>query len=879
MSTIGKTLGNFEITSQLGKGGMGEVYRAKDQKLGREVAIKVLPEEFARDADRIARFQREAKLLASLNHPNIAAIYGLEESGGTNFLVLELVEGETLADQIARGPKPVEESLKLALQIAEALEAAHEKGIIHRDLKPANVKITPEGNIKVLDFGLAKALSDETQNVALSQSPTLTEAMTRAGVILGTAAYMSPEQARGGAVDKRADIWAFGVIMFEMLTGGACFEGETLTDVLAAVMRAEPGWAKLPSAVSSRLHELLRRCLAKDRRQRLHDIADARLELAQILSANSAVTAEVLKTKGVSKREIAAWVLAGLAIVAGVFAWILGTRNPAKKEEPVISYLLPPADSVACFRDGFAVSPDGRKIAFVSLSSKGERLIWVRDLGRPDSVPLAGTNDATYPFWSPDGKSIGFHSNGWLKRIGSEGGLAQNLCRAAMWGYVSSWGSSGTILFSFGTGLSRVSESGGEPAAVLSPGGVPPSFMADGERFVFPKTQDSKLLAFSASLGQPDKQNLIKGMTDAGKIEWAGADWFIFYRNSDRTLVAQRADLEKGEVIGPFKILAERVPCPNGPGAFSVSPAGVAAFLVNPPEAQNDYASRLTWVDRKGNVSGYIGEIRGYWYARISHDGRHIATTPDDDLWIYDAAKGMPVRLSREMDAGAQASWPVWSPQDDHLLGMVSVVAGDITPAIRDYSTSGGQAHDIIKLDGLLVATDWSRDGRYILLTRNQWTNGDLAYYDLNEKQIKPFLSGAAHEDCGVLSPDGHWIAYASNASRTFEVYVQPFPGGGQEKRVSVNGGMHPRWRGDGKELFFLTSDWSVMAAEVKLQPSLEISTPVRLFRMPMIDIIHGMVSPYDVSPDGQRFLVIVPVQSSPVPLTLVQNWRAFIER
>ena len=885
MPEIGQSVSHYKILDKLGAGGMGEVYRAQDTNLNRQVAIKVLPDVLSGDPERLARFEREAQLLASLNHPNIAFIFGMERVERELLLVMELLEGPTLAQRLEKGPLPVEEALEIGRHIAEGLEAAHEKGIIHRDLKPANIKITPEGNVKILDFGLAKALTGEAEAISANQSPTITEAMTRPGVILGTAAYMSPEQARGAVVDKRADIWAFGVVLFEMLTGQACFTGDTITDILAAVVRAEPDWAKLPPGTPPRVRVLLERCLAKDRRQRLRDIGDARLELEKepVAGTEAAKHPESgpARSAGISKREIASWTLAALAIIAVVWLWVAGTGKQAITDEPTYSYLVPPGDSVSCFRDGFAVSPDGRKIAFSSLSVKGERLVWVQKLGLPKPAPLQGTNGATYPFWSPDSRSIGFFANGWLKSISAEGGPVTSLCHAAAISGSASWGSAGTIIFWTGMGLARVSDGGGEPGPTSwgSPWNSWPSFLENGNRFVFNMNQDSKNLAFIATTGQPGRQTQIQGIADIDGIQWAGTDLFMVHRYKERTLVIQRTDLNKGEVVGMPVPIAERVPAPNGVPSFSVSPTGLAAFVVNPPEARNDFASRLTWVDRKGKVLETLGETGGYWNVRISPDGREVAVNPDDDIWIFDVATRNPVRFTREMDSGAYAYVPAWSYHGDHLLANVIGSGGLL--GLRDYPRSGGQARDLdIKSVGI-DAPDWSRDGRYVVFGRLQPSSdmADIAYYNFNDKQVKTFLATPAYESFGVLSPDGHWIAYASNTSGVFEVYVRPFPEGGKEKRVSFNGGMHPRWCRNGNELVFLTSDWRVMSAQVKLQSSLQIDTPVELFHMVMADIIHGMVAPYDVSPDGEKFLVIVPVQTAPVPLTLIQNWPALMKR
>ena len=425
-----------------------------------------------------------------------------------------------------------------------------------------------------------------------------------------------------------------------------------------------------------------------------------------------------------------------------------------------------------------------------------------------------------------------------------------------------------------------MSQDGGQPRRLPAVGDSP-SFVGDSGAFCFAATRDSKLLAITATLEQPEKQAAIRGMTDVLRAQWAGTDdWFMYYQPTSRTLVAQRADLKTRSTVGPLRVLAADIPAPNGYPAFGASPS-LAAFVVNPREARNDFVSRLTWVDRDGKVLGYLGDTRGYWYARISHDGGQVAANPDDDIWLLDAKpSAMPKRFTTEMDAKRAASWPVWSPHDDRLLGQVSGYA-PVGISVRDYPLSNPAAgHEILPATEPSYVTDWSRDGRYLLMTTHFTLNADLAYYDFGEGQTKPFLSTAAYEDGGVLSPDGHWLAYMSNTSGAFEVYVSAFPSGGEEKRVSLAGGRHPRWRGsDGKELFFLAPDGSVMAAPVKYTPSLEIGTPARLFRMPMVDIIHGLNAPYDVAPDGSKFLVIVPVQSSPVPLTLVRNWKAFIER
>ena len=873
----GTVINHYRIIEKIGAGGMGEVYLAEDTSLNRQIAIKVLPDTFGTDPERLARFDREAKLLASLNHPNLATIHGLESAAGKPFLIMEFVAGETLAQRIAKGPLPVEEALEVCRQIAEGMEAAHEKGIIHRDLKPANIKITPEGKVKILDFGLAKAIHEDLPAADAAQSPTVTEQMTRAGVILGTAAYMSPEQAKGKPVDKRADIWAFGCILFECLTGRRAFEGETVSETLAAILRGEPNWDKLPAQTPLHIKALLHRCLHKNSTQRLRDIGDARIEV-EGFSFDTIATSEM---RGRSWREIFAWAIAALAVVAVAILWISSGGRQSAREEPIISHILPPENSVSCFRDGFALSPDGRKLAFVSLSSKGERLVWVRFLDRQDAVPLTGTDNASYPFWSPNSKEIAFYSGGKLKRVSADGGLIQEVCRANLVGaHGGSWGSAGVILFRDDIGgTSRVSEAGGESVQVIMERSlVFASFVSDGQRFLHIGSSGGKNGVFVASLTKPDSGREILGTSDAGRVEWVPPDRLVLWRSSDRTLVTQRVNLGSGSTLGPQKLLAERVPCPNDWPMFSTSPADMMAFVVNPSQARNDFASRLVWVDRKGNVLGNLGDIGGYWDLRISLDGRRVAVNPDNDVWIFDIATGLPTRLTNEMASGSGADTPLWSPRGDRIVAMTSDRAQS---AITEYPISGGHPRVIYRdSSSSPYATDWSRDGRYLAIDRYEFRGNltDMMYFDFADNQLKPFLATLSDEGDGHFSPDGRWIAYVSNETGSYEVYIRSFPGGDQFRRISFAGGMHPRWRADGRELFFLAPGWKVMATEMKLQPTLEIGTPTPLFQMVMADIMKGYTAPYDVSPDGQRFLVISP-QTKPVPLTLVQNWTALADR
>jgi Tol biopolymer transport system component len=738
--------------------------------------------------------------------------------------------------------------------------------------------VSPKGTVKVLDFGLAKAWEPEKSDADITHSPTLTAQMTAAGVLLGTAAYMSPEQARGKTVDKRADIWAFGVILFEMLTGTRLFEGETTSDVLAAVLRAEPDWNVLPAALPWRVRDVLRRCLEREAGRRLRDIGDARLELLEASLEPPPDAGERRRPR----RELIAWAIAAVATGAAVTLGIVGWSGGAGSVEPTVIHVLPPSDSVSCFRDGFALSPDGRRIAFVSLSSRGERLIWVRSLDRADSIPLAGTDGAAYPFWSPDGGEIAFYAGGKLRRIAAQGGPAQTICRAGLGGRGGSWGSAGFILFEDARGISRV-EVGGKPERLPLDGCWNPFFLPDGRRFLYQTVSGSGLTAFLSSLDDPTQGREIQGVSNARGARWAPPDRLLYHHRSDRTLLTQRVDLSRTRVTSRPEILAERIPTPNGWIPFSVSPAGVVAFLKSADvgsEAGSARAIQMLWVDRGGAVVRNLGQERAYWWAEISHDGRRIAVNPDEQVWIYDAAGATPPqRFTSEASEGGVAHWPLWSPRDDAILAHVYI---EDTYVLKEIPLSGGRAAGELFRDsdsyGPSLATDWTRDGRLVAITRNAFWSPDLAYLELENDTIHPYLETAANESDGQFSPDGRWIAYESDEAGAFDIYLRSFPEPGEATRVSEGGGMHPRWREDGKELFYLTPDWTMMAAEMKFEPSPEVVKRTPLFQMVMEDVLRGLSSPYDAAPDGQHFVVLVPAEP-PTPLTVVQNWTALLEQ
>ena len=638
---IGKTLGHYRVGEQLGRGGMGEVYLADDLSLDRKVALKFLPDAFTGDPERMARFEREAKLLASLNHPNIAAIYGLEQAEGKRFIVMELVEGETLAQRLSKGPLPIEEALGICRQIAEGLEAAHEKGVIHRDLKPANVMITDGDKVKILDFGLAKALSDETQSVDASQSPTITEAMTQPGIILGTAAYMSPEQAKGKAVDKRADIWAFGCILYECLTGKRAFEGETVTETLAAVLTREPEWEKVPA----RVRPLLRRCLEKDPKKRLRDIGDA---YALLESAPESVPA---------KRPWFAWGVAIVGVLAALVLAVLYFRQaPVEAPEICLEVNTPPTSDPL----SFAISPDGRQLVFVA-SAEGQQRLWLRPLDQITAQPLVGTEGAKYPFWSPDSRSIGFFADAKLKRMDVSAGAPQVLA-GAPFGLGGTWNRDGVIVFvpSPLRPLYRIPASGGDPVAItrLDPprqsGQYYPQFLPDGRHLLYLVGEGSDQGIYLASLDSAETKRLI---AVPSLPTYTPPGYLLFMRQG--SLFAQRFNPERRELTGDSVRVADSV------GGFSVSETGMLAY-----RTAGATRRRLAWFDRSGKEVGTVGatDENRLQNPELSPDGRRVAVDRvvqgNRDIWLIETALGVPSRFTFE----AIDLYPVWSPDGSRII-------------------------------------------------------------------------------------------------------------------------------------------------------------------------------------------------------------------
>jgi len=875
--SIGSRLGQYEVLAALGAGGMGEVYRGRDTQLHRDVALKVLSERFAEDPDRLARFKREAQVLASLNHPHIGAIYGVADFPGGRALVLELVEGPTLADRIAAGPIPLEEALPIARQIAEALAAAHELGIVHRDLKPANVKLRPDGAVKVLDFGLAKAAEAETVSVDVTQSPTITSpAMTEMGVILGTAPYMSPEQAKGRTADKRSDVWAFGCVLFEMLTGRRAFAGEDVAETLAHVLTKELEWSRLPPETPPSIRRLLRRCLVRDRSRRLADLADARLEIDERDSA----TAPAAST---ARGRWLPWAVAGGALLLSLqaFTALYLRRPPAQAPEATRFSIDPPKNTE--FRGSFAVSPDGRRVVLRGIS-EGKVILWVRALESVTVQPLAGTDEASSPFWSPDSRFIGFFAGGKLKKIAAAGGTAQTVCDAAGQGWGGSWSANGVIAFAprEGEPLYRVSAAGGTPEPLTTLDSLRgeishyrPHFLPDGRHFLYlvissqPKNAGIRV----GSLDSKETKLLLN--TDMSAA-YAPPGYLFFLR--DRTLMAQAFDANRLAIGGEPIPVAEDVDR-LGLGArlplFSVSRTGVLVYR----SGSND-ATQLTWFDRQGKQLGTVGPVANYSVPWLSPDESRVtfdAVAPqggNTDVWCMDLARGNSTRLT--FDPSPDHS-PVWSPDGGRI---VFTSERDGHANLYQSAANGGGADELLVQSNFRkVVNDWSADGKFLLYHEvNPKTGFDLWVLPLTgEQRSFPFLQTPFDERQGHFSPDGRWIAYASDETGTWQVYVRGFPSSGGKWQVSTDSGSQPQWRGDGRELFYL-SNRKLMAVEVSGSgPTFHAGAPRELFTLHITTIgLPGPRNIYAATRDGQRFLVSS-LANDPTasPTTVLLNWTA----
>jgi len=875
----GSRLGVYEVLSPLGAGAMGEVWRARDTRLSREVALKVLPESLSRDHERLQRFEREAQVLASLNHPNIAAIYGVEEATGATALVLELVEGPTLDERIKQGRLPADEAVTIARQIAEALEFAHERGIVHRDLKPANVKLSPDGRVKVLDFGLAKAMAAEASGRSDSAiSPTITSLGTMAGVVLGTAAYMAPEQARGSSVDRRADIWSFGAVLWEMLTGKRAFEGDTVSDTLASVLRAPIEWKDLPPATPRGVVRLLERCLERDPKKRLRDIGEARIALETLGAEPEHAVAPAAAP---APRRLAAlpWALFALAAI-GLAAMLTVAMTRKAPVRPVMRFQIA-TDAKLASMSWPRISPDGSTLAFLGRDTAGKTSIWVRPLDGFAPYQLSDTEGASRPFWSPDSRYVAFFiGRSQLKKAPVAGGPAQLICEADG-GADGAWGSSGEILFDGRAtdAIRRVSASGGAATQATHPdaakgeaGHAWPFFLPDGKRYLF--------LAMSKRVG--DKATIHVGSLDKpGSTAITPSDSRAEYANGyllyvlQGTLVARRFDPDKLAVSGEPIPLVEHVSVDaNDTASFSVSTNGVMAFVQGEAAA----TSELVWLDRSGKELGKIGEPGPYFDLALSPDGTRLAygfaeKSGTQDIWVRDLKRDVASRLTFNP---RNDMWPVWSP-DGRRIAFCTDRDGHFALMMRDASGTGTEQPVYGAEDAEVGATDWSRDGRTVALdilpASRRWDIKTLAM-DGTSKPVD-YLVGDATDRMAMFSPDGRFLAYASNESGTSEVYVQTFPASGGKWQISNGGGSQPVWRGDGRELFFVSPGGTLQAVPVSIGGAFEPGIPKILFKRPF-EIGGILRNRYTVSSDGQRFLLNAAREAGhSTPFSVVLNWPA----
>ena len=909
----GSRLGPYEVVAKLGEGGMGEVYRAHDTKLNRDVAIKVLPDTFAGDHDRLSRFTREAQTLASLNHPNIAHVYGIEN----NALVMELVDGEDLSALIAAGPIALDDTLSIAKQIADALEAAHEHGIVHRDLKPANIKVRSDDAVKVLDFGLAKAIDPgASQSGTLANSPTITNRATQLGMILGTAAYMAPEQAKGKAVDKRADIWAFGAVLYEMVTGRRAFNGDDVTETLASVLKDPVDFAALPASVPPRLRTLIARCLERDVKLRLRDIGEARVELGRIADSPADSSASTVISAPAAPSSRLPWLVAALAvIVAAVAAWsAFGSRPPAAVASSIHARInLDPAEALLGSdpneirvgsrrpsRTAIALSSDGRWLAFTGVQ-KGTQQLFLRDLQRDAAVALAGTTGADNPFFSPDDKWIGFWSNGALRKVPVEGGPVSEISKVSSRIGGADWGKDGRILFGAESAINMVSADGGALSVVAKLDAA-----SDDDVLRLPRWIDANHFLYAVfnsrapvrnrlvvqGLDGNDKRVLMDDATD-GRIV-AGGSYLLFMRGA--TLMAAAFDVGSASVRGAAQGLVDGVQvstnAPNtsvdiGAGEFATSESGTLVYL--PGREFADVEAVFTWLDRKGQPSPLTEmDRRGYSAPRLSPDNlRAVAFTVGNDraIWIHDFDR----RSTRKVRFDGITSRVIWTPDGK------SIVFGGQTSRDRGLyrmpaDGSGAAEH----LPGGVrnpIPAGWARNGDELVFIESvREIDGGNGSYDifaltLATGKTRPLVQTAATESHAAMSPDGKWLAYATNETGRFEVVVQPYDGGGRVD-ISVGGGTGPRWAHDGKSLIYSKQipdprdptrvRFEMFEVPLTIGATIKAGTPRQFADLSQEEF--GTASPtanYDVAMDG-RVLGTTRVFVTPPPpaiLNVITNW------
>jgi len=879
--TEGQQLLHYRLVEKIGEGGMGVVWKAVDTTLDREVAVKILPQSLATDPERLARFEREAKVLASLNHPNVATVHGFHDAGGVRFLVMELVSGETLEERLKRGRMAPDEALPVSRKIVEGIEYAHERGIVHRDLKPANIKLTGEGGVKVLDFGLAKAIAGDPTSSGPTSTPTvmptLTSMGTVAGMILGTAAYMSPEQARGGTVDRRADIWAFGAVFYEMLAGRRAFEGDTVSDTLASVLRAPLEWEILPPSTPPSVVRLLKRCLERDPKKRLRDIGEARIALDAVGVDSDNVPAPAAVAAPAVKPSRIPWILFGAAAVAAAVLGVsIAMRTPP--EARVVRFTVAPDEKLSRL-DWPRLSPDGRTLAFQGFDAAGKQAIWIRPVDSLTAYPLAGTEGPLgRPFWSPDSRYLAFFDGRQLKKVPVAGGPPQLIGEAEN-GADGAWGSSGVIIFD-GRGaiapIRRMPAAGGKsaPAFAGDTKGIPasaswPSFLPDGKHFLFMVNTTAggtaKSMICVAALDTPG----FKELTETGsRAEYANG-YLLYVLHG--TLVAHRFDPDRLSVSGDPIPLADHV-SENGTRALiSASTGGTIAYQAGTAGT----TSELVWLDRAGKELGKVGGPDMYLDLALSPDGTRIAYALNDsrtdthDIWVRDLARDTASRLT--FDAGNDIR-PVWSPDGTRVF--YSSNRNGNALCLSKAANGTGDEQQVFKDDtGNVLPRDISRDGRWLVFDRFVALEPPgVLVVAADGKSPAVRLPGSTAQLAGQFSPDGRFLAYTSNETGASEVYVQSWPPGGGKWQISNGGGFQPRWRGDGKDLYFRNAQGQFFAVPVTLEPRFAAGIPLSLFTRRVQGLTNAPTSV--VTPDGQRFLVnaaTAAVQSS--PLTVILNW------
>jgi Tol biopolymer transport system component len=874
----GFRLGPYEIVAPIGAGGMGEVYRARDARLGRDVAIKVLPASFSKDPDRLRRFEQEARAAGVLNHPNITAVYDLGTVDDSPYVVSELLEGETLRSRLAEGALAPRRAIDYAIQIAHGLAAAHGKGIVHRDLKPENLFVTRDGRVKILDFGLAKLTQRESSGPQ-TNLPTET-AGTEPGTVMGTLGYMAPEQVRGKPADARSDIFAFGAVLYEMLSGKRAFHRDTAADTMSAILREDPpDLSATNRQVPPALDRIIRHCLEKDPEARFHSAHDLAFQLQTETTEAPAIPA--VATAPTATRRAVPLVLGAMALALATALALVVTRHSRvelPRQSVRFAVPIPPGTTYSPFdvSRGVSISPDGTRIVLEAFAG-GRRKLFVRSLDSEKFVPLEGSDGASAPFWSPDGRFIAFFADAKLKKIPAEGGPAEELCRADF-GLVGTWNREGTILFSgiAPPGIFRVSDRGGNPTRVVAPepsrretAAIWPQFLPDGRRFLYIALIAGDIPARELRVSSLDSKESRAVAPIRSRVEYATTGYLVYVRES--SLFVQPFDERKVLFTGEPRLVAERVHYFDGPShaTFSVSQTGVVVYQTAEPPA------RLAWFDRTGAEIGSLGQGSLARQIRLSPDGSRLAAGIEDprtgtmDLWVFELQRGVSTRLhSGSVDEGS----PVWSADGSKLFHRSDVLGA---PDIYEITVGApGSERPVFADFGVQQPEDVSRDGRLLVYLDNTQATGDIRLLPLDgEAKPSTWLHIPFNVSSPRFSPDGRWIAYESDESGTPEIYVALTEGAGEKKRLSPAGGTQPRWRGDGRELYYVAADGSLTAVPITTSTRLDAGTPVALFR------IQTGVKDYDVSPDGKRFLVSTRLEESlESPIRVIVNWDAALK-